>query len=91
MPPVSVKLAAGTLLGLACVAFWGQERSLAELGVLTLPELRRRAEKRGHKMTSSNPGGGPMDDNELQLRLFAQSRCFVETQGGLMRVRACSS
>jgi hypothetical protein len=64
--------------------------SLAELGVLTLPELRRRAEKRGHKMTSSNPGGGPMDDNELQLRLFAQSRCFVETQGGLMRVRACS-
>ena len=33
MPPVSVKLAAGTLLGLACVAFWGQERSLAELGV----------------------------------------------------------
>ena len=33
MPPISVKLAAGTLLGLACVAFWGQERSLAELGV----------------------------------------------------------
>eukprot|EP01043_Picozoa_sp_COSAG02_P071553 COSAG02_NODE_13119_length_1443_cov_2.996280_2_plen_169_part_01 len=33
MSPAGAKLAAGTLLGLACVAFWGQERTLAELGV----------------------------------------------------------
>lgn len=32
MPSTSTKLASGALLGLVCLAFWGQERSLARLG-----------------------------------------------------------